>query len=458
MAKGVLNMDKINTSCLKENQIVKNYRELCAIVGEKQKTGNHRISQIKNWKRFFEFEKIPGTQKYKIIKIYDKPLDAVARNYSLLYKDIIDCLFMVSLKQIRQVDWIKKNIDNGAEQTASIEMIQDKEIEKTNPDRKTEPDDNARSVSLTKKNMCLKLGVYRSEFPVMRQRMSIEMRDAIKNKPDVQTDPHFCMNKLNAIALDTISYNVNRIITRAIDSYMKHGNANGEIINIERDVPNIIIHDSQSNKNIYLSGNADLKQKISAIEYEVSRDYYSGMTKSDIIESGKYEEYNAHVINAIKEISNIKMKKDDYIVGYYYTMIITYDVAALERKSEQIIEERNYSSENACIDDLNTKINNDMSMRMVTVFNTKTKHLSHYVSTLDGHTECILSKTAKIECQTLHFLLSMYVHNDRDERKNLPIIYWKMMLDIILNYVILDSDGGVDEKVQGLYDKDPEKI
>ena len=53
--------------------IIKNYPELCEIIGEKNRTGKSKILQLKEWERYFEYDKV-GNQ-FIIREIYDTPLD-----------------------------------------------------------------------------------------------------------------------------------------------------------------------------------------------------------------------------------------------------------------------------------------------------------------------------------------------------------------------------------------------
>ena len=63
----------INTSNLQIGQIVKNYKELCALLGEEFKQGgDSRKAQLKEFARYFEWEK--SGQKFLITDIYDTPL------------------------------------------------------------------------------------------------------------------------------------------------------------------------------------------------------------------------------------------------------------------------------------------------------------------------------------------------------------------------------------------------
>lgn len=50
---------------------VKNYKEMCKILEEKEKDGNSKTAQIKEWNRYFDFSR--DNQKYIIKEIYDKP-------------------------------------------------------------------------------------------------------------------------------------------------------------------------------------------------------------------------------------------------------------------------------------------------------------------------------------------------------------------------------------------------
>lgn len=57
---------------LKEGMIIKNYKEMCKILDEPMKTGNSKKAQLKEWQRYFSYEK----QNYSFIikKIYELPL------------------------------------------------------------------------------------------------------------------------------------------------------------------------------------------------------------------------------------------------------------------------------------------------------------------------------------------------------------------------------------------------
>lgn len=64
-------MDNNKTKDLYVGRIVKNYVELCMLLGEKKKGGKSKILQVKDWSRFFEFKR--QGDKYIIEVLYDEP-------------------------------------------------------------------------------------------------------------------------------------------------------------------------------------------------------------------------------------------------------------------------------------------------------------------------------------------------------------------------------------------------
>lgn len=85
----------INTSNLKIGQVVKNYKELCALLGEEVKTGKSKQLQLDNLKRFFEWEK--AGQKFIITDIYDTPLPKVDGRSSGNNSKYVKCIELLLL-------------------------------------------------------------------------------------------------------------------------------------------------------------------------------------------------------------------------------------------------------------------------------------------------------------------------------------------------------------------------
>lgn len=62
---------ELNTSNLKEGLVVKNYKSMCSLLECDVCGGDSKKSQLKNWKRYFNYEK--SGQKFIITEIYDTP-------------------------------------------------------------------------------------------------------------------------------------------------------------------------------------------------------------------------------------------------------------------------------------------------------------------------------------------------------------------------------------------------
>lgn len=75
-------------------QEIKNYKEMCKLLGEEEKGGKGKKYQMANWKRFFNYEK--KGQKFIITEIYDQPFPTIEaqRKREGLYIQYIECLLM----------------------------------------------------------------------------------------------------------------------------------------------------------------------------------------------------------------------------------------------------------------------------------------------------------------------------------------------------------------------------
>lgn len=65
----------MNTEKIKIGDIIDSYKELCQLIGEDVKDGNSRKSQLKEFERYFQYEK--HGRKFLILDIYDKPLNKI---------------------------------------------------------------------------------------------------------------------------------------------------------------------------------------------------------------------------------------------------------------------------------------------------------------------------------------------------------------------------------------------
>jgi len=84
---------EVDTSMLVIGMVIKNYKELCNLFGEDTKTGKAKQLQLKNWKRYFDWEK--DGQKFIITDIYDTPLpkeDLRRKGNNSIYKNYIELI------------------------------------------------------------------------------------------------------------------------------------------------------------------------------------------------------------------------------------------------------------------------------------------------------------------------------------------------------------------------------
>lgn len=98
----------MNIQNLKVGQVVKNYKAMCEILGEKVKAGDSKKSQLKEWSRFMDYDK--EGNKMIVKEIYDAPLEKVV-NYirNSKYSDLLDLLILDLLAQSEGVLAIGKN-------------------------------------------------------------------------------------------------------------------------------------------------------------------------------------------------------------------------------------------------------------------------------------------------------------------------------------------------------------
>lgn len=91
---------EIDTSKLVIGMVVKNYKELCNLFGEETKTGKAKQLQLKNWQRYFDWEK--DGQKFIITDIYGTPLpkeDLRRKGNNSIYKNYIELILLQYLSK-----------------------------------------------------------------------------------------------------------------------------------------------------------------------------------------------------------------------------------------------------------------------------------------------------------------------------------------------------------------------
>ena len=102
MSKNEVIINDIDTSLLEIGMVVKNYKEMCKLLGEQPTTGNSKKAQMKNWERYFEITKVKGSQKMMVSDIYDEPLavvDGRSQGNNSIYVKSIEVVLLYYLSQ-----------------------------------------------------------------------------------------------------------------------------------------------------------------------------------------------------------------------------------------------------------------------------------------------------------------------------------------------------------------------
>lgn len=84
------------TAALHPGMVIKNYKVLCSLLKEKEKSGGSKQAQLKEWKRFFNFEK--NGHSFLITEIFDSPTPKIdgrsQGNHSLFVKESAHVLLL----------------------------------------------------------------------------------------------------------------------------------------------------------------------------------------------------------------------------------------------------------------------------------------------------------------------------------------------------------------------------
>lgn len=91
----------MNTEKIKSGDVVKNYKELCSLIEEEIKDGNSKKLQLKEFERYFQYEK--HGQKFLILDVYDTPLpknDKRKEGNRKLYVTYIESILLTYLYRL----------------------------------------------------------------------------------------------------------------------------------------------------------------------------------------------------------------------------------------------------------------------------------------------------------------------------------------------------------------------
>ena len=90
---------QINTDSLTEGMVVKNYAEMCKLIGDEPCEGNSRAAQKKYWRRFFDWDNVG--QKYVILNVYEEPLPEELSD-NAVYAKFFELILMAALTNTQE--------------------------------------------------------------------------------------------------------------------------------------------------------------------------------------------------------------------------------------------------------------------------------------------------------------------------------------------------------------------
>lgn len=126
---------RIDVSGLELGMVVRNYKEMCKILREEICEGNSKKAQLKEWARYFLWEK--KGQKFIVLDIYDEPLPKEdGRQNKNIYVQYIEVILMKILSKQRDINkpfyittnqlWKLLGMINNNYKNISIDELNDK--------------------------------------------------------------------------------------------------------------------------------------------------------------------------------------------------------------------------------------------------------------------------------------------------------------------------------------------
>lgn len=90
---------EFNTANLYIGQVVANYRELCRLLEVKPKSGKQKQTQLKDFRRYFDYEKLQYSNEYLILDVYDEPIKKNEQAKNSLYCNALKLIIMYELSK-----------------------------------------------------------------------------------------------------------------------------------------------------------------------------------------------------------------------------------------------------------------------------------------------------------------------------------------------------------------------
>lgn len=99
---------KVDTSNLTVGMIVKNYKEMCSLLGDETKGGDSKKAQLGDWQCYFDWEK--SGQKFIITDIYDNPLTKEDKRRFGNNSIYVQCIEVILLQYLSKQEGFTKTL------------------------------------------------------------------------------------------------------------------------------------------------------------------------------------------------------------------------------------------------------------------------------------------------------------------------------------------------------------
>lgn len=102
----------MNTQKIQAGMLVKNYKQMCALLDEEVKNGRSKQFQLKNWSRYFSYHRIEKSTAYVVDEIYAEPYPEEEFRKDVVYSKLIQYILAerLSLEDIYEIDLTKRQL------------------------------------------------------------------------------------------------------------------------------------------------------------------------------------------------------------------------------------------------------------------------------------------------------------------------------------------------------------
>jgi hypothetical protein len=300
----------IQTTDLYPGLIVKNYKELCSLLQQSPTSGEARQNQIKNWERFFSYNKIG--QKYIITEIYDEPMEPEYRQYQRgIYVKFIEII-------LRSLLSTKDNYYDA-----------------------------------TKQQLWQDLGMINKKYKrIGLSELNQEIKEYTISLPEMKTFYKKCDSRLSEILKSSlnslvsrriIDYSIQKIIlcsnNKELEYIVAEGELNDKIRNIERDVLD----------TMQLRDMEEIRKTLRFDEFYELRDRYGNEYYGWIRIFDRYHiEFDKSTI--LKNIATDKKELQEIMLEFNNKII-----EAINKSNESMIKKQHEKAEMKYIEEINKK-------------------------------------------------------------------------------------------------------